>query len=496
MSALVGAVAGLIAVLFRLFVSGLESARSWASVTIPEEAWWLPLVLAPVGGLLGLSACRLTRTYCPEAGGSGIPHVKATLLGLRRMRPLRLISVKLGAGLLALGAGFSLGREGPTIHLGAACAALIGAWLKLPARSQKSLLAAGAGAGLAAAFNAPLAGFLFIMEELRREMSRLTYGSALVASVTAVAVARLALGQDSSFGLQDGPPIALSALPLVAVVGLASALVGIGFNQMLLTALNLRSRIPDLHDRWGFCLGASGILLICWCPEITGGGHLLTSWLLHGPVTWSHPMAMLGMLLVAKLLYTVACYSSGVPGGIFAPLLSIGAMTGYLLGLAFGHEGASPQWLAVIGMGAVLAASARAPLTGVVLIVEMTGLYHLLYALLLAAFVAYSVAEYLGCPPIYEALLRRDLHGPHGPERQDAQVLEIMVEPQSQFDQVRVAHLPHHDELLIACLEREGVSLIPHGTTVVLAGDLLTLVVGPTMSSVEVADFLDKARTP
>jgi len=496
LSAVVGILAGTLAVLYKTCVNTLTLAEIYTSTRVPRDWWWLPLLLAPLGGLLGWLACRLTSRFCPEAGGSGIPHVKSVLLGLRRIRPLPLLGTKLTGGLLALGAGLSLGREGPTVHMGAACADWLGERLDVPHRTRKSLVAAGAGAGLAAAFNAPLAGFLFIMEELRREMSRVTYGSALVSTVMAVAVARLLQGQANSFGLVEVAPIPLVQLPVVIGVAAVAGLLGLLFNRSLLLLLELRDRKRWRPETLGVVVGVVGMLLLCWCTPLTGGGHLLTHSALSGELHYS--LLALAALFVAKLLFTVASYATGVPGGLFAPVLTLGALVGSLAGqlLAIGLPTYSPrpEMLATVGMAALLTSSVRAPLTGVVLIVEMTGQYNLLYALMLGAWVAYMLAEYIGDEPLYEALLRRDLHHQRRLWKHEARAVEVLVEPNSEWEHIPLSRFPRHKDLLVALLERDGHMHIPHGTTMVEAGDMLTLLVGPDMPESDLNDYLEMAR--
>ena len=488
--------AGGLAVLYKLMVTALAQAEVYSSRHIPQNWWWLPLLLAPLGGVLGWSACRLARIYCPEAGGSGIPHVKAVLLGLRRIRPGVLLGTKLVGGLLALGAGMSLGREGPTVHMGAACAAWLGGRLGVPNRTHKNLVAAGAGAGLAAAFNAPLAGFLFIMEELRREMSRVTYGSALVSSVIAVAVARLLLGQANSFGLSEVAPIPLAQLPVVVVVALLASAFGLIFNRALVWLLDFRDRRHWPLENWGLAVGVLGMLLLGWCTALTGGGHLLTHSALSGELHYG--LWALALLCLAKLLFTVLSYATGVPGGLFAPVLTLGALVGSFCGLLLGGWFPAyvprPEILATIGMAGLLTSSVRAPLTGVVLIVEMTGQYNLLYALLLAAWFAYLLAEYFGDEPIYEALLRRDLHHQRRLWKDEARAVEVLVEPNSEFEHIPLSRFPRHKDMLVALVERDGHVHIPHGTTMVEAGDMLTLLIGPEMSEQELNHVLEMAR--
>lgn len=498
LSALVGAVAGLMAVLYQVAVAVLNRWETRLPDLASACGWWFPCLLAPLGGAMGWAAVRLTQRFAPAAGGSGIPHVKAVLLGLRQFQPGPLVVVKLGAGLLALAAGMSLGREGPTIHIGAACAAWLAVYLNAPPRTQKNLIAAGAGAGLAAAFNAPLAGFLFTMEELRREMSRLTYGSALVATVASVAIARLCLGQSSAFGLLDGNPVELKCLPVVVLVGLLGSLWGVAFNRLLMWLLDKRdsSRIPVAL--WGFGVGAFATLMLCWGNPLTGGGHLLTHEALKGELqvgVW-----VLLTWLVLKFFFTLFSYVTGVPGGLFGPLLSLGALWGTLCGVLL-HRwlpdwSPAPQLLATVGMAGVLTGSVRAPLTGVVLIVEMTGQYHLLYALLLAAWAAYSLAEMLENEPVYEGLLARDLKKARTSWKTETRVLEVLIEPACHLEHKSLSYLADRSEMLVALVEREGEVVIPHAGMRLQAGDMLTVLAGAALQEEELVAFLDMTRGP
>lgn len=497
LSALVGVLAGLLAVVFQVLVQGTETLRGSLHAELTTHGYLGGIALVGGGATLGALAVSLTRRYCPEAAGSGIPHVKAVVLSARRLRPKPLILIKLTGGLLALGAGMSLGREGPTVHIGAACAAYFATLLRLPSRTRRSLISAGAGAGLAAAFNAPLAGFLFIMEELRREMSRETYGNALVTSVTSVLVARALLGSKSDFILADVNALPLSVIPAVVLTGVLAAVVGVAFNKALLRLVEWRDSSKPMI--FGGVVGAMSGFLAIYLPEVNGGGHDLTLSLLRGET--QHWLQWILVLLVVKLLFTVLCFSSGVPGGILAPLLTMGALTGGLVGGTLRHFSAElasqPTFLATVGMAAVLSASVRAPLTGVVLIVEMTGQYHLLYFLLLASFISYLLAEWFEHEPIYEALLHRELHrGQAWDVSEEARVLELCVEPGSRLDRARIDYFPFPHDLLIAIIEREGKPIVPKGKTRLLAGDFLTLVAGPHCEDQALAEIIEASRAP
>ena len=397
----------------------------------------------------------------------------------------RLLPVKFLGGVLAIGAGLSLGREGPTVQMGAAVGKAIGEWMHLPRRSRIQLIAAGAGAGLAAAFNAPLAGFIFVIEELQRELSPLTYGTALIAAVVADIVTRSLTGQLPSFHISGYPMPSLSALPLFAVVGVLAGLLGVAFNQSLLWTLR-RFHSWTRMPRWArrAAVGVLAGLLAWWLPQAVGGGHGTAEALLGGKYAAVGFIGFLLLLFIAKFLLTVLSYGAGVPGGIFAPLLVLGALvgllTGQVSGLALPSLAHTPAAFAVIGMAAAFAAIVRAPLTGIVLILEMTNNYEQLFPLLVACMIAFLVAERLHNKPIYEALLEYDLertgYSTH-PQATEPVTMELAVEPHSAMDGRRVRNLGLPEGCLLVMINRGGRETVPSGGSRLLAGDHVTVFV-------------------
>jgi CIC family chloride channel protein len=491
-AALVGLLAGVCAVLFQSALFYTEGLRNhfllWLRM-FPHWGWIvLPVISAGMGALAGL----ITSRYAPEASGSGIPHVKAVLLQLRPMRWQRILPVKFIGGVLAIGAGFSLGREGPTVQMGAAAAKMLSQALKVPKRSRSQLIAAGAGAGLAAAFNAPLAGFIFTIEELQREMSPVTYGTALIAAVVGDIVARTFNGQFPSFHVSGYPTPPLAALPLFAVLGLLCGVMGVLFNRGLLRSL----RLFHGWTRWpawvrpalvGIIVG----LLAWWLPSAVGGGHATAELVLRGKaytlltghITLLRLVGFLALLLAVKFILTLISYASGVPGGIFAPLLVLGALMGAIMGRIAGiwwpSMAHTPAAFAVIGMAAAFSAIVRAPLTGIVLILEMTGNYQQLFPLVVASLIAYLVAEHMHNKPIYEALLEYQLES--GGERpsgsREAILLDMAVEASSRMDGKSVRDLSLPKGCLLVTVNRAGREIVPSADTKLLSGDHLTVIV-------------------
>jgi CIC family chloride channel protein len=481
---LVGVCAGLVAAAFRLT---LETADRWrdalyrAAHAMPAP-WGLLLVLAVCGAAAG-AALWLVRRFAPETSGSGIPHLKAVLHRLRGMHWRRVLLVKFASGTLGIGAGLALGREGPTVQMGGALGQMVSGWLKSSARERHILIAAGAGAGLAAAFNAPLAGVIFVLEELRRDFAPGALTGAFVASVTADVVVRLLSGQSPVFHVVNPPVPPLSALPLFLILGLVAGLLGVVFNRTLLASLRLFQRTA----RWPLGLPAAlvglAVGLVGWfAPETLGGGGALVQATLGGRMG----IATLASLLLLRFGMTMASYGTGAAGGIFAPLLVIGAQTGLLVGLVGQHAFPSAAGFgtsfAVVGMAALFTAIVRAPLTGIVLILEMTSSYPLMLPLLAACFLAYALADLLHDRPIYEALLERDLlRGQAVPaEERRATVVEVLVEEGARYDGLRVADLGLPPGCLLVSIQRDDRDEVPSRDTVLRAGDRLTAVVAPT----------------
>jgi CIC family chloride channel protein len=434
-AALVGLLAGAVALLFRALLAWGDQLRNgliaW-SQQFPALGWIAPAGFGAGGATL---AVLLVRRYAPEAAGSGIPHTKAVLYRLRDLPWQRVLPIKLVGGALALGSGLALGREGSTVQMGGAVGAAVAARLKSPIRERLTLIAAGAGAGLAAAFNAPLAGLVFVLEELQRDFRPGVFGAAFIAAAVADILARLVGGQLPVFAVPSYPVAPLAALPIFAALGALAGLLGILFNHGLLSALNRFGRLTE-RQRLGAtaCIGA-GVGLSGWfAPALIGSGHALTEQVLVGELA----LTVIPLILVLRFGLTLASYGTGAPGGIFAPLLVIGA----LIGLGVGETAHAlapgvvpiPAAFAVVGMAAYFTAIVRAPLTGIVLIVEMTGNYNQMLPLLVACFAAYLVAEGLRQLPIYEALLQRDRqHSSHAHTFHEPTVLELTIEPGAPF---------------------------------------------------------------
>ena len=480
-AALVGLLAGLVAIAFRAVLAAADSLRNalivWAH-HYPLFGWLFPVCFSAVGASL---AVFLVQRFAPEAAGSGIPHLEAVLHRYRDLHRKRLLLVKFFGGVLAIGSGLVLGREGPTVQMGGTVGAAVSGWLRAGTRERLTLIAAGAGAGLAAAFDAPLAGVIFVLEEVQKDFRQAVFGSAFIAAAVAAIVTRLASGQLPDFHIPSYPVPSLVALPVFAVLGILAGLLGVVYNRSLIRTLDLFAKVPAKYGLLPAALVGGCVGLVAWiAPTAVGGGHPLAETFLEGHAA----LAAIPAWFLLRFGLSMISYGTGAPGGIFAPLLVLGALLGLGVGevahLLFPALVPVPAIFAVVGMAAYFTAIVRAPLTGVVLIIEMTGNYAQMLPLLVACFCAYIVAEGLGELPIYENLLERDLmRGGPLPDPKGPLVLELEVEPGSPFEgcEVRDLGLPPGC-ILVSC--REGSrEWIPTANTRMEAHLRITAMVAP-----------------
>ena len=474
----VGIFSGLVVSLFRFLLSKAEDFRIalYAQLTqlpVAYTAGWFAVLLA-VGGIL----YWLTR-HEPMAGGSGIPQVKGVILGLMRMNWFRILWVKLTAGVIGLGAGLSLGREGPSIQLGAVTAQGVSRFLGRTRMEERYLITSGASAGLAAAFNAPLAGVMFSLEELHRNFSAVVLLPAMTAAMTSTFVSQLLFGRALTFNFRSIPRIPLDIHILYAIlVAVIAGLCGVIFNYGLLNIHRFYSLpvFKNLYMKITFALLCAGILGFI-LPQVLGGGNRLVDEL----ATKSFPLQLLFALLIGKFIFTLVSYGTGVPGGFFLPMLVLGALTGSICAwfltasqLMLPSHGAN---IIIIAMAAFFSASVRAPITGTVLICEMTGSFYHLMILGMASAIAYIVAQLCGSQPIYEALLLRSLNSHSTPEpntvKRERNIIEVPVSSGSQIENKKVQDIPWPEHTLLVDVKRGSEQLIPDANTVIRAGDFL-----------------------
>ncbi len=407
-----GLLAGLVAVAFELMLVAAERSRRLGFIYAEDLGQW--------GWLVAIGGCALSvgigvwlvQALAPDAAGSGIPQIKAVLHHNRTMRALRVLTVKFLGGVLAIGGGLTLGREGPTVQMGAALGQYLSDVTDTHAEDRRIITSAGAGAGLAAAFNAPLAGMLFVIEELHGFISPPLLFAVFIAAVAADVVTRTIFGQVSAFHVPMPVIPPLYELPWAALLGILAGLSGVLFNRALLYT----HRLMTSMRRWPF--GAGGFLVgalvgvVGWfLPDAVGSGAALIEQVLGTDMGWRTALLFFGL----RFALTMISYGSGAAGGIFAPLLLFGALMGtitadllqpWLPSDSFGQQQLAA---AIVGMGACFTAIVRAPLTGIVIVLEMTDGFHLLLPLMVASLIAYGVANGLNDTPIYEALLKRQL---------------------------------------------------------------------------------------
>ena len=405
LACVVGAGAGAIGTLFRIF---LEHADAWRDALIgwahAAPVMGFLLVTAGCAAAVALAAC-LVRRYSPEASGSGIPHVEAVLRQDVPPAPIIVLPVKFVGGLLAIGSGLALGREGPSVQMGAIVAHMTGKLTGLTWPDARALIAAGAGAGLAAAFNAPTAGAVFVLEELVRRFEPRMAIAALAASTGAIFVSRMMYGNAPDFHVDPLAFASAATIPLYVALGALAGLLAVGYNRALLGAIAGMARLGHwpLEARAG-AIGAAVGALAWFVPDLVGGGDPITQHTLNGDGT----LAVLPFILLLRFALGAVSYAAGTPGGLFAPLLVVGAQLGLCFGLlcrgAFPELDIAPQGFAVVGMAAFFAGVVRAPLTGITLVVEMTANVTMLLPMLGACFAAMLVPALLRNAPIYDSL--------------------------------------------------------------------------------------------
>jgi CIC family chloride channel protein len=416
-----GGLCGLAAVAFHVGILKVEALVIDHALSAPHHSWVFWGILTPALG--GLIVGLALHYWVPGAVGSGIPQVKtAYALNFGRV-PFRDAIGKFVLGIVQIGSGGSLGREGPTVQICAGVSSLLARFSSLSRQNQRRMAAVGVASGIAAAFNAPIAAVTFTLEEVIGDLDQTMLSGIIVAAAIAAVVERSILGQHPVLHIPHDYTLgSASSLLFYAVLGVLAAIVSVTFTDSL---LGLRASFKKLTavPKWvhpaigGALTGTLAVVALLWLKRdgITGGGYRTLALALSG----SLPVKVLLGLCVLKLAATVCSYSSGGAGGIFAPALfiggTLGGAVGYLDVALFHHSADSIGAFALVGMGAVFAGIIRAPMTSVLIIFEMTGSYGLILPLMIANMSAYVLARHWRHVPVYEALLRQDgVILPHG----------------------------------------------------------------------------------
>jgi CIC family chloride channel protein len=405
LSLLVGAVAGVVGAIFRLALLRLDVWRTMWLREAHRLGWSGIVPVVAATALAAAIAAWMVRRFSPESSGSGIPYVERQLRERWVGNHFPIVIVKFIGGLIAIGSGLALGREGPTIQIGAGIGHLLGGAFRRNENERRVLLAAGAGAGLATAFNAPIAGAIFVLEELVAGFDIPISIATLGASAGAIGIARLVLGEQPDFQVAMLKHLEIGNMPGHLVLGTALGFVGVAYNRAILGALAVQTRLSRIPVEWR--AAAIGVLIgvLGWFePEWIGGGGNLTQQTLSGHVLFG----LTSVIFLVRFVLGPISYSAETPGGLFAPMLTIGSQGGLLIGWLwvrlFNGNPVVPTEFAIVGMAALFTSVVRAPVTGIILVIELTGTFGLLLPMLTAAFAAMTVATLMKQEPIYDSL--------------------------------------------------------------------------------------------
>ena len=443
--------------------------------------------------LLGLIVGFLVKRE-PMISGSGIPQVEGILMRKLNVNWLRVLIYKFIGGTISLATGLSVGREGPSVQMGAAVAEGFSKTLKRVKIEEKFLITSGASAGLSAAFNAPLSGVIFALEEVHKNFSPLVLLSAMAASLTADFVCKEFLGISPAMEFNGVSILPLKYYWSLILLGFVVGITGIIFNKGILASQNIYGEMKKVPVQIKvtipfICTGIVGMTL----PILLGGGHELIMDLVNKGFT----LKLLIVFLIIKYLFTLVSFGSSLPGGIFFPLLVLGALVGNIFGIvscnAFGLPNELIVNFIILAMAGHFASIVRAPITGIILITEMTGSFDHLLPLAIVVIISYLTADFFKLEPIYESLLDRILKKNNIPTqitRGGKTLLEIAVYMGSIVEGKYIKEIEWPDKCLLVSIKRGDKELIPRGENKIQSGDFLVVLVDEDIAS----DVMDKLQ--
>lgn len=472
----VGLIAGLIAVIYRLMLSKSEEFFFTAIEFVKGNAlyillWFVFLIV------IGFIISRFLK-YEPYISGSGIPQVEAEVLGYIDECWYKVLVSKMIAGTLCVLGGLSLGREGPSIQLGAMVGKGVSKFFKRLKTEERFLMTCGGAAGLAAAFNAPLAGIIFALEEIHKNFSTTSLVSVMCASLTGDFVSRQIFGLSPTLHFTIQETVALNQYMWLIILGIVTGILAVFYNRLTMVVLKVYDSIKCMPSYLKVLipLMVSGVAAF-FIPEIMGGGHVLINALNQN----DYMISMLIFLLITKFLFSLLCFGSGAPGGIFFPMLVLGSLIGAIFGkfaLMFGVPEIYYHNFMIVAMAGFFAGIVKAPITGIVLIAEMCGTLQVLLPIAIVAFVSYMTSHMLSCEPIYESLLQRLVKDKKTFDyASQKELLTFTVDLGSYAVNQTVHSVELPPRCLIVSLVRGQTEMIPHGDTQFYVGDEVVVIV-------------------
>ena len=495
-SLLIGIIVGLIIVMHRIILLKISPMFISLYNKATENIMLIPIVFLFLI-LLGFIVGKMVKKES-MISGSGIPQVEGILTRNLKQNWFMVLIYKFIGGLICLGAGLSLGREGPSVQMGACVGEGISEKTNKLDNEKKYLITSGASAGLSAAFNAPISGVMFSLEETHKNFSPLVLVSAMIASLTGDFISKNFFGMTPSLYFSK-----LNSLPLkyywgLIILGIVIGVSGVIFSNGLLKTQDLYKKLnTSVEIKCIIPFVITGIIGMVF-PIVLGGGHDLIMTLKESEFT----LVFLFSLIVIKFLFTFVCFGSGAPGGIFFPLLVLGALVGNFVGLVYiKYLGIPEVYLAnfiVLAMAGHFASIVKAPITAILLISEMTGSLNHLLSLAVVVIVSQLTSDILNSAPIYESLLSRILA--KGANKYEGRVgkktlIEIVVQIYSELDDKEIKDIDWPEDCLVVSIHRDEKEILPRGDTKIYAGDLLVIMTNEDHASYMLEDISDMAAT-
>ena len=475
-STIIGAVVGVMIVLHRILLGKVTNLFMWFYSNSKGNFLniiLLFLILILSGYIVGIMVKKV-----PLISGSGIPQVEGILMKKLKGSWFKVLINKFTGGLIALGAGLSLGREGPSVQMGASIGEGFAKIFKRVSVEERYLITSGASAGLSAAFNAPISGVMFALEEVHKNFSPLVLLSVMGSALMSDFVTRKLLGTAKSLNFVGVKVLDLKYYWLLIILGIIVGISGVIFNSGILKtqfifkksklSTEIKVIIPFLIT------GVVGLT----APILLGGGHGLIMSLDKSSIT----LKMLLLFLLVKYLLTFIGFGSGTPGGIFFPLLVLGALIGNIFGIVaidlFNIPSIYIINFIILAMAGNFASIVKAPITGIILICEMTGSFDHLLSLAIVCVIAYITSDIFKSEPIYESLLERCLESNNSKlEFNSARksLLEVVIHIGCEIEHKKIKDVKWPEKCLIVAITRGGKEIIPSGDTTLLGGDYLTI---------------------